>query len=247
MMPPKIMNVSTSMRRLFLKMIVTGLFASSAAGLMATQAAFAEEGGLVYYSVGGNLLNPTPLNTLTQAQGYRAYDSWMWGQGIGMYGVIKRFLVGVEYQSLWGQLSTSGSESLKVDAHYGLLHLGYLAIATPTFQLYPYIGVGPGSVSLNSSKALNSMLSMSQGSNNNLMSATGSSLLIDLGLGANLIVPMSPGNQDSRGPSVALRAGYLLPVTGTNWSSNDLPVTGGPAMNPGGFYTRLMIGFGAYQ
>lgn len=226
------------------RMLLTGILA----GLLTSAPAFADEGGLFYYSGGGNLLNPAPLNTLIQPQGYKAYDSWTWGQGLGVYGVVQRFLVGAEYQALWGQLSASGQESLKLEGGYGLFQLGYLAVASPTFQFYPYIGIGPGSITLRSSKPLNGLLSISQGSNNTMLTATANSLLLDLGLGANLIVPMSPGNtSDSRGPSVSLRAGYLFSITSSQWSSNELPVTGGPALNPGGFYARLMIGFGAYQ
>lgn len=226
------------------RMLMTGILA----GLLTSAPALADEGGLFYYSGGGNLLNLTPLNAVIQPQGYKGYDGWNWGQGVGVYGVVQRFLIGAEYQSLWGQLSASGQENLKLEGGYGLLQLGYVAVASSTFQFYPYIGIGPGSITLRSSKPLNGLLSISQGSNSNLLTATGNSLLVDLGLGANLTVPMSPGNtSDTRGPSVSLRAGYLFSITSTQWSSNELPVTGGPALNPGGFYARLMIGFGAYQ
>jgi hypothetical protein len=227
--------------RLLVKM---GLMALCGLGL--AQAAQAEEGGMVYYSAGGNLINPAPLNTLISAQGYKAYDSWNWGQGIGLYGIFQRFLVGAEYQSLFGQLSSSGQESLKLEGSYGLFQLGYVVAGASTFQIYPYVGIGPGFVTLRSSQALNGMLSMTQGSNANLLSASGMSWLLDLGVGANVTVPMSTGS-DARGPSVSLRAGYLLTLGGTQWSSNELPVTGGPALNPGGPYVRLMVGFGGYQ
>ncbi|MEZ0368173.1 MAG: hypothetical protein ACAI44_03690, partial [Candidatus Sericytochromatia bacterium] len=175
-------------------------------------------------------------------------DSWTWGQGLGMYAVFQRFLIGVEYQTMWGQLSRSGQESLRVDGAYGLLQAGYLAVSTPAFQVYPYLGIGRGGIGLRSSQSLNSLLSVSQGSNQNLNSLNASGWLLDLGLGANFTVPMSPENgSDARGPSASLRAGYLLPLGNPEWTANELPVSGGPALNPGGLYVRLMLGFGGLQ
>ncbi|MEZ0369588.1 MAG: hypothetical protein ACAI44_10915, partial [Candidatus Sericytochromatia bacterium] len=88
------------------RLIIGGLLALASLGL-AAQGARADDGGMIYYSVGGNLLNPTPLNSLVQPAGYKAFDSWTWGQGLGMYAVFQRFLIGVEYQTMWGQLSRS--------------------------------------------------------------------------------------------------------------------------------------------
>lgn len=208
----------------------------------------AEDGGLLFYSGGGNLLSPAALNPLIQPTGYKALDSWSWGQGIGMYGVFKRVMIGLEYQSLFGQLTRNGQEAMKLDGSYSLLQAGYMVVATPAFQVYPYLGIGRGSMNLRSSQALNSLLSVSQGSNQNLNSLTAGNWLLDLGLGANLILPMTPGNtSDARGPALALRAGYLLPLGNSEWSANELPVTGGPLMSPGGLYFRLMLGFGGLQ
>lgn len=207
----------------------------------------ADDGGMVYYSVGGNLLNPKALNDLTATQAYNNFGSWTWGQGVGFYGVYHRFLFGLEYQSLFGQLSKGGQDSMRLDGNYGLLQLGYLVLGTSGFQVYPYLGIGPGFTNLRSSQPLNQLLSMSQGSNQSLTQVNGSSWLLDLGLGANLTIPMSPENPgDPRGLSLGLRAGYLLGLGNTQWSANELPVSGGPNMNPGGFYARLMIGFGSY-
>ena len=216
--------------------------------LAGTAPASADDGGMLYYSVGGHLLDTSALNSQIQTAGYKGFDNWTWGQGAGFYGIFKRVLVGLEFQSLFGQLSQSAEESLRLDGSYGMLQLGYAAVATPRFQVYPYIGLGYGAMNLRSSQALNSLLAVSQGSNQNLNALTAGNWLLDLGLGTTLTLPMSPDNPgDARGPSAALRAGWLFALGQTQWSGNDLPVKGGPALSPGGFYLRLMIGFGGYQ
>lgn len=216
------------------------------AGLGAPAGA-AEDGGMIFYSVGGNLLNPSALNTAIQSAGYKGFDSWTWGQGVGLYGVFKRVVVGLEYQSLFGQIITQNQEAMKLDGSYLLLNAGYMAIATPVFQLYPYIGIGRGAMNVRSSQSLNTLLSVSQGSNQNLDFLSAGSWLLDLGVGANLVLPMTSGGSDSRGPAAALKAGYLLSLGNSDWSSNQLPVSGGPALSPGGFYVRLQVGFGGIQ
>lgn len=210
--------------------------------------ALADDGGMVYYSVGGNLLNQSVLNTAIAADSYAGFDGWTWGQGAGLYGVFRRFLVGGELQSFWGQLRTGGSESMRIDGGYGLFQFGYVAVANPSFQLYPYLGIGWGGMSLHASQKLNTLLSVSQGSNDQIRVLNGGNLLLDLGLGINYTVPMSPENGgDARGPSLGLRAGWLFAPGQTTWTSNELPVTGGPNAGPGGFYVRAMLGFGGYQ
>lgn len=216
-------------------------------GLLPARAQSAENGGMVYYTVGGNLLNPSALNTQLQPAGYQSFDSWSWGQGIGLYGVFKRVMVGLEYQSLFGQLVSQNQDYLRLDGSYATLDAGYMVIATPTFQVYPYIGIGRGLMNLRGSQTLNGPLGVSQGSNQNLNTVSAGSWLLDFGLGANLTLPMSTGSSDPRGPAASLRAGYLLPLGTTEWSSNQLPVSGGPALSPGGFYLRLMLGFGGLQ
>lgn len=207
----------------------------------------AEDGGMIFYSLGGNLVNPSPLNTAIQSAGYKGFDSWTWGQGVGLYGVFKRVLVGLEYQSLFGQIITQSQDSMKLDGSYLMLNAGYMAIATPVFQLYPYLGIGRGAMNVRSSQNLNSLLSLSQGSNQNLDFVSAGSWLLDLGVGANVVLPMTPGGSDSRGPAASLKAGYMFALGNTDWSANQLPVSGGPALNPGGFYLRLQLGFGGIQ
>lgn len=210
--------------------------------------AAAGDSGIIYYSPGIQFLNPAPLNSSLTPQGYKALDGFFWSQGGGLMLSYRRFMLGAEFHALSGQLTQSGSESLNMEASYGLFQLGYIAASSNRFQVYPYVGIGPGLATLHSSQPLNGLLNMSQGSNDRLQMAQGLSWLLDLGAGGNFIIPMSPDNaEDQRGLVLGLRLGYLLPLGGTSWQSNRLPVSGGPDLNPGGFYTRLSLGFGAAE
>lgn len=222
-----------------------------ACGLLATlfsaPATAKDSGILFYYSGGGNFLNTAPLNTALEGVGFESLNGAFWGQGVGAYGVYERVLFGGEYQSLWGQTTLAEPEAIHLAGQYSLFHLGYMLAATPELQFYPYIGLGWGGVQLSSSQNLGSVLSMSQGSTPHLGQAISHSWLMDVGLGLNGIAPLGRGAEDSRGPALGLRAGYLFPLGAADWYSQQLPVQGGPNLHPGGFYLRLMLGFGAYQ
>lgn len=231
-----------------MRLILTALLSMTLGGTALAQEATPGSGGMIYYAPGGNLLTPAPLNTAIQGSGYAPYGGLFAAQGGGILLAAQRVLIGGEYQGLFGQMSTSGQESLRLDGGYGLLHLGYLAWSSPTFQFYPVIGVGYGGATLRGSQTLNNLLSLSQGSNTDLRTVHSQSWLLDLGLGAQVTLPMSPDNaEDQRGPVIGLRGGWLLPLGSVQWSANELPVQGGPALTAGGPYLRLILGFGAFQ
>ena len=204
------------------------------------------DGGLIYYAPGFELINTEALNT--QIPGYAPVNSFFWGQGGGLVMSYHRFMLGAEFHSLFGQLSQNSTDSLRVEGSYGLIHLGYAVFASSRFQLFPYVGVGPGLMNVYGSDNLTSLLNVSQGSNQQINNMQGASILLDFGVAGNVVLPMSPENgEDQRGPALGLRLGYLLPVTQTAWQSNRLPVTGGPELAPGGFYLKLTAGFGSFQ
>lgn len=205
-------------------------------------------GGLIYYDLGSQWLDTSGLNQSLSQDGYSDLGSVYFSQGGGVHAIFRNFLVGLEYQSLLGQVSQSSQESLKLSAHYFLLDAGYVVLGTPAFQLYSYVGTGLGQVQLNSSRSLSEVLDLSQGSNPYLGQISSQDWLVDLGLGANVILPMSPNNaSDARGPALSLRAGYLWQPLASQWQAQELPVTGDPGISSGGFYLRLALGFGGYR
>lgn len=222
-----------------------GLLAASLS-LLAQPTEAKDSGILFYYSGGGNFIDTAPLNTSLDS-GFKDLNGAFWGQGVGAYGIYERVLFGGEYQSLWGQTTLAETESLHLSAQYTLFHLGYILAGSPQFQVYPYLGLGWGNMQLSSSQDLGELLNMSLGSSPHLGQVSSHNWLLDLGLGLNATLPLSQGAEDSRGPSLGLRAGYLLPLGTADWYSQHLPVQGGSNLHPGGFYLRLMLGFGAYQ
>lgn len=114
------------------------------------------DGGLIYLSSGVRFVDTAPLTASVPAgQSLPGTPGGVfWDNGFGVLATVNRFLVGAEYHSLWGQLQQSEGRALRMDGNYGLLHLGYLAVATPRAQVFPYLGIGPGRVGLSSTESL---------------------------------------------------------------------------------------------
>lgn len=248
--------IALSLRATFTRAIFTlALISTLASTLMlnASQSAQAQSkngggGGIFYYSVNLQGLNPESLNQSLSAAGYPELGDLYWGQGGGFAGMFQKYLLGVEYQSLFGQTLKKDQEALSLEGDYALLHLGYLLVATPALQVYPYLGTGLGRLKLHSTESLSSLLSVSQGSTPHIGQSEGLSWLLDLGLGAHFILPMSPQNQgDARGPALTVRTGYLWQPLGTVWQHNRLPMQGPQDLHSDGFYFRLGLGFGGYR
>jgi hypothetical protein len=107
------------------------------------------------------------------------------------------------------------------------------------------IGLGLGGMSVRSTRDLSTVLAMQQGSLP-LTHVNSLQWLMDLGLGSSLVIPL--GDKALSGLLVGARLGYLFsPFGGMSWSSNELPVQGGPVYSPGGFYFRLNLGIGSYE
>ena len=212
----------------------------------------AGDGGLIYLSTGVRFLDVAPLaKGVSAGQTLPGTPSGVfWGNGFGIMATANRILVGLEYQSLWGQLQQKEQQALRIDGNYALLHVGYLAVSAPRAQIFPYIGIGPGRMGVSSTTSLTRLLGLSQGDRQDIYTAEGLSWLVDLGAGANFVFPISTqaNATDLRGTAVGLRAGYLFALGGTQWGVNQLPAQGGPAgLNVGGWYINMTFGFGGFR
>ncbi len=208
------------------------------------------DGGLIYLSSGARFMDVAPLTqAVTSGNTLPGTPSGLfWDNGVGALATVNQFLVGFEYHSLWGQLLQDNTRAFNIDGNYALLHLGYAAVATPQAQIYPYIGIGPGRIGLRSTGSLHDSLNIRQGEREDIYRAEGLSWVMDFGVGANYIFPLSRGGNDQRGSALGLRAGYLWSVNATQWGVNQLPAQGGPAgLSVGGWYLNATLGFGGFR
>lgn len=243
------LRTSTFLQRgLGLGALALGLWAGSGMSAQAEPG----DGGLVYLSTGARFIDTAPLSASVPAgQSLPGTPGGVfWDNGFGVLATVNRFLVGAEYHSLWGQLQQSEGRALRMDGNYGLLHLGYLAVATPRLQVFPYLGIGPGRVGLSSTESLSTLVGLTQGERQDIYTAEGLSWLLDVGAGANVVFPLSAqaNATDLRGSSLGLRAGYLFALGNTQWGSHQLPAQGGPSgLNVGGWYIQATLGFGGFR
>lgn len=213
--------------------------------LSLTAIAAEDRGGALYYNIGGSFGEPGALNTAIGKSSFGPVPSFGWSQGGGGHAVFQRWLVGGEGHGFFNQRVSSGQDSMAIGGGYGLVHFGYMLAHTPSFQLYPMIGLGLGGMSIRSTRDLSPILDMQQGSLP-LTHVNSLQWLLDLGVGSSIVIPL--GEKAISGILVGARAGYLFsPFGGMSWSSNELPIQGGPSYSPGGFYFRLSLGLGSYE
>lgn len=205
------------------------------------------KGGKVYYQPGFSFLNTGPLNQTLEGNGFGAYSPFFIAQGGGAHLVLDKILIGASGFGLNGFTATSTQgNSLQISGGYGLFNLGYLIWSEGGFSLYPMLGIGSGSVKINSNQPLNTLLGLS--TSNQVSTLESSQVVLDFGLGADYLVDFNADPEHQSGVLVGLRLGYTLIPSPAQWVANGQAVGGRlPELNTQGFYLGLTLGAGSIR
>lgn len=207
-------------------------------------------GGLGYFSVGFTRIKPANLNSELQKAGFGAFPSGYITFGGGGHAIIGNFIIGGEGQSMSSgtKVSDNAGKPLEsgLDAGYGFLNIGYVAVAKKSLLLYPMVGLGGGGMQLKQSDAAQA------GNFNSILQDHRRSVVIDNGgfllnfqLAADFVLN---GNEKGRGGLLAgLHAGYIYAPVKWNWTWDGAGLAAGPDVNLDGLYIRFTLGAGGYS
>lgn len=200
--------------------------------------------GTGFFVVDAHQLDLDELNAALVSAGYLPIEDRGLGLGGGGWGTVGRWLVGGEGHGLMTPAREAGGIQTKLTAGYGMFDVGYLVVATESFDLFPMLGVGGGATVLDITQTgafeFDGVLT-DPGRGSRLR---GASFALSLSMGA---VFKAPGRQRRRGGegglAVGARAGYVFATDPDEWKLNDEgSVAGVPNVSFRGPFASLMIG-----
>ncbi|MCD6594601.1 hypothetical protein J7L68_02890 [bacterium] len=199
---------------------------------------FAAGSNGVYFLFGTTMPQLDKLNTRLGNYNYTEISNRLVSYGAGFHGTIKdHLLFGFEWSTMSGKeiKSTDGTIKENLSASEWFIDIGYVIVSVAHFNVYPFLGVGAGTMTLTLSEINN--LSFDE----ILDGPTG---ITRLSTGGFLLNP-SLGMDYSLGNFlIGVRGGYTFdPFVGT-WKIEDSKVSNGPETSLIGPYVNIMLGFG---
>jgi len=203
-------------------------------------------GGFGYFMSGYQGFNLGEMNTRLKDYGYPEVENGSVTIGGGGHYLLKNWLLGGEGFGLLGG-SVENSDYRVVHAGgYGFLNVGYLAYRSPSFMLYPVLGIGGGNLTLylkDKNLFTESFDTMLENPGRESIIATGG-FLLKFSLMANYIFAGVKENEHSGGFVLGVKTGYIYNVSGDNWSLSGSNLNGAPKAGMSGPYVSIVIGGG---
>ncbi len=170
------------------------------------------------------------------------------GAGYGRRGSV---LFGFEGHGILGdtEAAADGSYEVSLSGGYGLFRVGWLAVPGPGFAVYPTVGIGGGSISVNireRSVPLFDDILTDPGRSSSLSAGM---FLLDLGVAAEYRARIEDDEEDeddegAGGLVFGIQGGYTFAPGSPSWTLDDINrVAGGPELLLQGLYVRASIGF----
>jgi hypothetical protein len=201
--------------------------------------------GRGFFMAGYQRLGLRGLNRDLGNAGYPALERHyltLGGAGLGTRG---RFLIGGEGHALLGgnETTAGGALQLSTSGGFGLFRVGYLAVSSATFDLYPLLGIGGGGMGLKiierDAPTFDEVLA-DPGRSSSLDTGM---FLLDVSLAANYRIDMREGDDGPGGFLLGVHVGYTFAPGDTSWKLDGInSVAGGPTLQIEGPYVRVSIG-----
>lgn len=200
-------------------------------------------GGRGFFMVGAQQLDLDELNERFADTGYPEFDDVLLTLGGGGFFVHNRFVIGGEGHGALGSSETTDGDEFRtsVGGGYGLLNVGYAAIAHRGLLVYPMIGVGGGGLMVDiterSTPDFDDVLDQPRRG----VHLVQAQFLVSAGIGIDHVFRTGISN---RGFALGLRAGWMFAPIEGDWAFGRNDVADGPDSGFNGPYVRLSIGAG---
>jgi hypothetical protein len=222
------------------------------ASLSPTGSALADEaakrgpiaGGAGYLAIGAVALDLGGLNGAMARSGYSAFSRFFSTLGGGGHAVIGRLVLGGEGHSLLAKSGGSSSTGASLSGGYGFVDIGWVVYAGRGFRVFPVLGIGAGSIRLDLADRSGAPFE------DVIVDPKRGARLRTSGFLLNLALALEKwfGNSGRPGKSgffIGARAGYVLAPARSGWELDRMEIEGGPKLNLGGPYLRLVVGAGS--
>jgi hypothetical protein len=199
-----------------------------------------------FFMVGWHGLDLGDLNDRMSVNGFPSSSENVLSLGGGGWVIKNRFLIGGEGHALLGseETTTDGAFETRLNGGYGQLDLGYRAYSTERLDVYPIIGLGGGTISVDLIERGTPTFDEILADPLTSTKLTADGFLLDLSVAMDVRLTMSDEEDGGQnGLAVGLRAGYTYSPNDWDWKvNNDTDAPGGPEIGVRGAYLRLMFG-----
>ncbi len=207
---------------------------------------FERLGNVTYFGAGGNVIDVDGLSSRLEARGYGALSEGGLWAGTANATFIGRFVLGADASRLRKETRSNADFTSSLSGTYGTFNLGYVLVSSGTLRVYPYVGAGYGSFTLQITEDDES-LSFDQVLDDPRQGASlkNRGWLINAGAGADYLVGLRRAEERVSGLAFGVRGGYLFTPKTENWEMmNAVEIAGNPDLTPSGPYFRVYVGFG---
>lgn len=203
-------------------------------------------GGFGYFMLGYHSFNLSEMNTALKDHGYPELSNGSMSIGGGGHYLVKNWLLGGEGFGLPGSRVENDEYIVSHTGGYGFFDIGYLVVKTPSFFLYPILGIGGGGMTVNlkekdeQTTVFGDILE-NPGRETNM---DNSGFMLNFSFLANYMIYGEKEDTYSGGFILGIKAGYILNLDGNNWYQNQDKLTQTPSSGISGPYVTLVFGGG---
>jgi len=205
-------------------------------------------GGFGFFEFGFSQYNNGVLNSALTANGYSGLGNSFVTTGGQGFAIINNFIIGGSGGSLGSQSFGRNNTNGQFNAGYGLFQLGYAFKSGKKGLLYPMVGFGAFTSSLQiendlASGSLNTILAIP----NQVVNLRSDAAMLDMSLHYNITVFGDKSGNGGGGTMVGISAGAFFCPTPSTFYNNQRELSVVPDYRPSGFYVRLKFGGGGYS
>lgn len=204
-------------------------------------------GGFGFFEFGYSQYNNSALNGAFTAAGYSSIGNGFVSTGGQGFALINNFVIGGAGGSLGSQSFGRNNTNGQFSAGYGMFQLGYAFKTGKKGLLYPLVGLGAFTSSIQiendlASGNINTILA----SPNQVVNLRSDAAMLDLSLHYSFTIFGDKSGEDGGGTMVGISAGGFFCPTPSTFYNNQRELNVTPNYSPAGFYLRLKFGGGGY-
>jgi len=217
-----------------LSMLVTG-------NIMAQESSKETFGGAGFFGFRINNYDLSSINSSLKANNIPEVNEAFFGYGGGGHAYIGRLVIGGQGYGFQTPEKNNGTYRSNFSGGVGFFDVGYVLLNSKKILLYPLVGFGGGSYTINiydpASTDFNSLLANPRRGTQ----LRTEQFILDLGLQANLFI------FQTKFFSVGVKGGYQLSPVEASWTDANGTLANGPEFSANALYGQINLTFGGFS
>jgi hypothetical protein len=198
-------------------------------------------GGAGYFGFRINNYNLSGINSSLQSNNIPTLNEAFFGYGGGGLAYIGRLVIGGEGYGFQTPEKNNGAYRSNFSGGIGFFDVGYVVLNNRRCLLYPIVGFGGGTYTINIYDPANTDFTTLLSNPRRGTQLRTEQFILDLGLQTNLFI------FNTKFFSVGLKGGYQLAPVKTNWNDANGTLANGPEFDANALYGQINLTFGGFS